>query len=290
MLAASRKQVDDVSASQDIKEQAAPMPERLAPIIEVHGLGKAFVQGDHRLSVLDGVDFYAEEGEFVSIIGPSGCGKSTLLNIIAGLDEPTSGTLEIHGAEAPDRLGTVGYMQQKDLLLPWRNVMGNAVLGLELQGVSKREARLRADSLMDQFGLRGFEDQYPNALSGGMRQRAAFLRTVLADQEVFLLDEPFGALDALNRSQIHEWLLGLWQELNKTIVMVTHDVDEAIFLSDRVYVMTARPGAMKLVAPTELPRPRRLEMVTSPAFVSLKAKLLSTIREESDQGMSGGSA
>ncbi len=290
MLAASRKQVDDVGASQDIEEQAAPIPGRTAPIIEVRGLGKTFSQADHRLSVLEGVDFYAEEGEFVSIIGPSGCGKSTLLNIIAGLDEPTSGTLEIHGVQAPDRLGAVGYMQQKDLLLPWRNVMANAVLGLELQGVSKSEARRRAAGLMDQFGLRGFEDQYPNALSGGMRQRAAFLRTVLADQEVFLLDEPFGALDALNRSQIHEWLLGLWQELNKTIVMVTHDVDEAIFLSDRVYVMTARPGAMKLVAPTELPRPRRLEMVTSPAFVSLKAKLLSSIREESDQELSGGSA
>ncbi|MDP7224803.1 MAG: ABC transporter ATP-binding protein [SAR202 cluster bacterium] len=280
MLVASRKPVDEIGHSQDARERTEPMPSKSGPIIDVRALNKSFNQGDHRLAVLDSVDFRAAEGEFVSIIGPSGCGKSTLLNIVAGLDEPMSGILEIHGKQDPRRLGTVGYMQQKDLLLPWRTVMGNAVIGLELQGVSKREARARADALLDQFGLRGFEDEYPSALSGGMRQRAAFLRTVLANQKVFLLDEPFGALDALNRSQIHEWLLSLWRELNKTIVMVTHDVDEAIFLSDRVYVMSARPGTMTLDIPIDLPRPRKLEMLTSPAFVDLKAKLLATIRAE----------
>jgi ABC-type nitrate/sulfonate/bicarbonate transport system ATPase subunit len=135
-------------------------------------------------------------------------------------------------------------------------------------------------ALMEQFGLNGFETAYPYALSGGMRQRAAFLRTLLPEHEVFLLDEPFGALDALNRSQIHTWLLGLWETLQKTIVLVTHDVDEAIFLSDRVYVMTSRPGQIKLVQSIDLPRPRQLEMLTTASFMALKARLLAALRQE----------
>ena len=250
--------------------------------ISVKGLSKTLELDGLPLPVLSDVDFHAYDGEFVSIIGPSGCGKSTLLNIIAGLEEPTSGALELHGLRDRDRLGSVGYMQQKDLLMPWRSVMDNAVLGLELRGVSRREAVSRAQLHMARFGLEGFEKSYPHELSGGMRQRAAFLRTVLADQEVFLLDEPFGALDALNRSHIHQWLTGLWESLRKTIVLVTHDVDEAIFLSDRVYVMTARPGGMKIVHPVTIPRPRGPEVVTSPEFVALKSALLSAIREEAE--------
>ena len=250
--------------------------------IRVEGVSKDFAQNGRTLSVLEGVDLHAYDGELVSIIGPSGCGKSTLLNIIAGLDEPTTGAIYLNRRRAERRLGIVGYMQQKDLLLPWRNVIDNAILGLELQGLSRQAARARAMELTEQFGLKGFEKEYPFALSGGMRQRTSFLRTVLADQEVFLLDEPFSALDALNRAQIQEWLLGLWGSLNKTIVLVTHDVDEAIFLSDRVYVMTARPGRIKLVEAVELPRPRTLDMVTQAPFVSLKATLLASIREESN--------
>ena len=249
--------------------------------IRVEGVSKDFTRNGRTLPVLAGVDLHAYDGELVSIIGPSGCGKSTLLNIIAGLDEPTTGAIYLNRRRAERRLGIVGYMQQKDLLLPWRNVIDNAILGLELQGLSRQAARARALELTEQFGLKGFEKEYPFALSGGMRQRASFLRTVLADQEVFLLDEPFSALDALNRAQIQEWLLGLWESLSKTIVLVTHDVDEAIFLSDRVYVMTARPGRIKLVEDVELPRPRTLDMVTQAPFVSLKATLLASIREES---------
>jgi len=199
---------------------------------------------------------------------------------MAGLEQPSSGTLYLHGHRAEQRLGMVGYMQQKDLLLPWRNVLDNVILGLELRGISRRLARARALALMEQFGLKGFETAYPYALSGGMRQRAAFLRTILPEQEVFLLDEPFGALDALNRAQIHEWLLGLWETLHKTIVLVTHDVDEAIFLSDRVYVMTSRPGRVQLVQGINLPRPRRLEMVTTAPFVAFKTQLLAALRQE----------
>ena len=252
--------------------------------ISARSVYKGFLRNGRPLSVLEGIDFHAEDGEFVSIIGPSGCGKSTLLNIIGGLDEPSSGDIYLDGAPATDRLGTVGYMQQKDLLLPWRNIIDNAILGLEIQGVSRAAARTRAAELMDEFGLAGFEREYPFALSGGMRQRAAFLRTVLADQEVFLLDEPFGSLDALSRAQIQDWLQGLWQSLGKTIILVTHDVDEAIFLSDRIYVMSPRPGRMKLVERPGLPRPRTLDMVTSNAFVELKGRLLASVRDVNRDG------
>ena len=250
--------------------------------IETAQVSKVMERDSRPLQVLRDVNFHAEEGEFVSIIGPSGCGKSTLLNIIAGLDSPTSGSVALHGGTDRLRLGSVGYMQQKDLLMPWRSVLGNAVLGLELQGASKKEAGERARQHLGRFGLEGFENAYPHELSGGMRQRAAFLRTVLADQEVFLLDEPFGALDALNRTQIHQWLTGLWESMQKTIVLVTHDVDEAILLSDRVYVMSARPGRMKMAQSVDLPRPRSIDVFSTPAFMALKSALLTSIREEAD--------
>jgi ABC-type nitrate/sulfonate/bicarbonate transport system ATPase subunit len=247
--------------------------------VRVEGVSKHLRQNGRQFAVLQDVDLYANAGEFISLIGPSGCGKSTLLNIIAGLAQPSSGTIYLHGRRAEQRLGMVGYMQQKDLLLPWRNVLDNVILGLELRGISRRGARARAMALMEQFGLKGFETAYPYALSGGMRQRAAFLRTILPEHEVFLLDEPFGALDALNRAQIHEWLLGLWATLHQTIVLVTHDVDEAIFLSDRTYVMTARPGRVQLVQVIDLPRPRHLELVTTAPFVALKARVLAALRQ-----------
>ena len=256
--------------------------------IRVSALCKTLYPDGRALPVLDGVDFHARRGEFVSIIGPSGCGKSTLLNIIAGLDSPTSGEVALDGASGADRLGAVGYMQQKDLLMPWRSVLGNAILGLEIQGVPKREAVARAREHLARFGLDGFESAYPHELSGGMRQRAAFLRTALAGNDVFLLDEPFGALDALNRSRIHRWLTGIWESMNKTIALVTHDVDEAILLSDRVYVMTARPGSMKMVRRVDMARPRAADAATSPEFVGLKADLLAAIREEADDDNGGG--
>jgi ABC-type nitrate/sulfonate/bicarbonate transport system ATPase subunit len=229
------------------------------------------------------VDITAGAGEFVSIIGPSGCGKSTLLNIIAGLDHADAGTVEMAGDPAGRRLGTIGYMQQKDLLLPWRSVLDNAALGLELHGRSRDQARRRALELMETFGLQGFEGLYPFALSGGMRQRASFMRTMLLDQDVVLLDEPFGALDALTRVQMQGWLLQLWESLQKTIILITHDVDEAILLSDRVYVLTARPGRLKMVVEVDLPRPRNYHSVTSSEFTEFKAAMLAALHEESSQ-------
>ena len=241
----------------------------------------------HREQVLAEVDLVVEPGEFVSIIGPSGCGKSTLLNIIAGLDQPDSGTVllddGLDGQEQAglrERLGRVGYMQQKDLLLPWRTVLDNAILGLEIRGVPRRQARKQAMELTESFGLDGFENQYPLALSGGMRQRAAFLRTMLLGQDMVLLDEPFGALDALTRVHMQEWLLTLWDSMNSTVVLITHDMDEAILVSDRVYVLTSRPGTVKMILNVDLPRPRDFEAVTSAAFAVLKAKLVAALREE----------
>ena len=233
------------------------------------------------MPVLEGVDFSATNGEFVSIIGPSGCGKSTLLNTIAGLEQADAGSVDLDGAQTVNRLGLVGYMHQKDLLMPWRTVLDNAILGLEVQGVSRRNARKRALELIDDFGLRGFEKEYPYTLSGGMRQRAAFLRTVLVSRDVMLLDEPFGALDALTRTQMQEWLIGLWDSLDKTIVLVTHDVDEALLLSDRVYVLTARPGKVRAVMEVNLPRPRSYQMVTEASFIALKSEMVAVLREES---------
>ena len=269
-----------VDKTEKRSDERSASPDGARYAIRTDGLYKTFERDGRPLPTLRDVDFHARDGEFVSVIGPSGCGKSTLLNIIAGLDEPTSGSLSLYGRHDVSRLGSVGYMQQKDLLLPWRSVLDNAILGLELQGVPKREAMARAKEHLGRFGLEGFEKSYPHSLSGGMRQRAAFLRTVLADQEVFLLDEPFGALDALNRTRIHQWLTGLWESMRKTIVMVTHDVDEAIFLSDRVYVMTARPGAMKMVTRVEIPRPRSMEVIATREFMDIKAALLTAIREE----------
>lgn len=251
-----------------------------APKIRAESVERRFDQSGQPMVALDNVDFFALNGEFVSIVGPSGCGKSTLLNIIAGLDEPDSGAIYLDGVRQQKRLGTVGYMQQKDLLLPWRTVLDNLIIGPEIHGISKADARNRALEMIDDFGLKGFENEYPYALSGGMRQRAAFLRTVLADQEMFLLDEPFGALDALNRANLQEWLQELWQRLGKTIVLVTHDVDEAIFLSDRIYVMSARPGRIRRIENVDFPRPRTQEMLTSPDFVAMKASLLAQIRRE----------
>ena len=253
---------------------------RPIPKLRVESLAKSFLVERRREQVLDGVDLSVDSGGFISIIGPSGCGKSTLLNIVAGLDQPETGAVALDGDRSASRLGRVGYMQQKDLLLPWRTVLDNAILGLELQGVPRSQARRRALDLTENFGLKGFEGQYPFALSGGMRQRAAFLRTMLLGQDLVLLDEPFGALDALTRVQMQEWLLELWDSMSSTIVLITHDVDEALLVSDRVYVLTARPGRVKMVLDVDLPRPRSYEAVTQPDFTGLKAELLAALREE----------
>ncbi len=219
-------------------------------------------------------------GEFVALLGPSGCGKSTLLNVVAGLLQPDEGEIRLDGAPVEQRRGRTAYMPQRDALLPWRSVIDNAILGLEVAGRSKSESRQRAGEMLPRFGLRDTGNLYPAALSGGMRQRVAFLRTVLTDHQVLLLDEPFGALDALTRREMQEWLLDLWSELGRTILMVTHDVEEALLLADRVAVMTARPGRIKLTEKVQLPRPRHADMIGDPVLVKQKVQLLQALRSE----------
>ena len=241
------------------------------------GLGKRFPDG---VEALADVSLSLAEGEFVSIVGPSGCGKSTLLAILAGLLEPSGGSVLLDGGEPPGgRLGRVGYMPQRDLLMQWRTTLENATVGLELAGVPRAAARAAALAEVDRFGLAGFEHRRPSALSGGMRQRAALLRTFLAGRELMLLDEPFGALDALTREAMREWLLGVWEADRKTILLVTHDVEEAVFLADRVIVLSGRPGRVVDVVAVELPRPRTLAMTGSAPFAALRERLLAPLRE-----------
>jgi ABC-type nitrate/sulfonate/bicarbonate transport system ATPase subunit len=227
---------------------------------------------------LDHVTLAIPAGRFVSLIGPSGCGKSTIFNIVAGLQEPTAGRVLIDGLDATGTIGRVGYMLQKDLLLPWRTLVDNIILGMEIQGVPLRQAREKALPLLRRYGLAGFERAYPNALSGGMRQRAALLRTLLFDTDVILLDEPFGALDAQTKLRMQEWLLELWSDFGKTVIFVTHDVEEAIFLSDEVHVMGSRPGRVVETLGVDLPRPRLRSCTTTPAFLAIKERCLELLR------------
>src|SRR5579871_2421089 len=229
---------------------------------------------------LDHVSLAVPHGAFVSLIGPSGCGKSTIFNVVAGLQEPSSGRVLIDGVDATGTIGRVGYMLQKDLLLPWRTLTDNIVLGMEIQGVKLAEARRRALPLLRRYGLAGFENAYPNTLSGGMRQRAALLRTLLFDTDVILLDEPFGALDAQTKLRMQEWLLQLWEDFGKTVVFVTHDVEEAIFLSDEVHVMGTRPGRIIATIPVALPRPRLRACTTTPEFMALKERCLDLLHSQ----------
>ena len=221
-----------------------------------------------------------EEGAFVSIVGPSGCGKSTLFNIISGLIRPTAGRVLLDDRDVTGTTGHVGYMLQKDLLLPWRTVTENIVLGAALHGRVSRREREEAVALAERYGLAGFVDHFPHALSGGMRQRVALMRTLAFHKDVMLLDEPFGALDSQTRLRMQQWLLDVWADHGRTILFITHDVDEAIFLSDRVHVMSARPGHIRASFEIELDRPRGFELLTSDAFTELKKEILNLIYSE----------
>jgi ABC-type nitrate/sulfonate/bicarbonate transport system ATPase subunit len=248
-----------------------------APKLVIDHVSMAFKTPGGTFQALAPITLSIPQGRFVSLIGPSGCGKSTIFNIIAGLLEPTGGRVLIDGVDATGTIGRVGYMLQKDLLLPWRTVLDNVILGMEIQGVPLAEARARALPLLQRYGLAGFEYLYPNSLSGGMRQRAALLRTLLFDTDVILLDEPFGALDAQTKLQMQEWLMALWSDFRKTVVFVTHDVEEAIYLSDELYVMGTRPGCIIDTVPVDLPRPRLRTTALTPEFVAIKERCLTLL-------------
>lgn len=221
------------------------------------------------------------KGEFVAVVGASGCGKSTLFRIIAGLLEPAGGQLLIGGRLSPhasSRLGEVGYMPQQDLLLPWRTVLDNCLLPWELKrSGSKEDAVQQIRGLLHRFGLAGTEAAYPQELSGGMRQRIALLRTLAAGNDLMLLDEPFGALDAITKRELHRWLLELWGGLGKTVLFITHDLEEALLLSDRVYLMSGGEGLQEMSV--DLPRPRHYQLNYQPQFVALREELERRLHE-----------
>ena len=228
---------------------------------------------------VSGVDLEVPLHSRLSIVGPSGCGKSTLLALICGLDEPNEGTINVLGATtSADRLRRCAWMPQRDLLLPWRDVLGNAALALENQGVRRRTARQRVGHLVERFGLAGFEEKLPYQLSGGMRQRVSFLRTLVAGKEVLLLDEPFGALDSITRADLQEWLRTALDAEPRTTVLVTHDVEEALLIGERVVVMSARPGRIRAQFDVHLPQAgSRRELIRHPEFAELRDEILSLL-------------
>jgi len=259
-------------------------PDTAPPMLELVNVWKRFGEAQARTVAVSGVNLRIAKSEFVTLVGPSGCGKSTLFNMIAGLLPPDDdGSLLFGGAPQRDGqlLGKVSFMPQRDLLFPWRTVLDNAILALEVEGAPRKEARERARAMLPEFGLAGFANHYPHQLSGGMRQRVALMRTFLFERDLMLLDEPFGALDALTRTRMQHWLLELWARHRRTVLFITHDIDEAILLGDKVLVMTARPGTVKSETVIDLPRPRDPSVVLTPEFIGLKQRLLAEIEEES---------
>ena len=235
------------------------------------------------LQTVAGLDLEVPPHGVLGLVGPSGCGKSTLLELICGLQEPNAGQIEVGGvSDAAGRLARCAFMPQRDVLLPWLAAIDNAALALRNRGIRRRQARVEAGRLFDRFGLTGFETALPGELSGGMRQRVAFLRTLLAGKPVLALDEPFASLDAITRGEMQAWLAAALDDDPRTVVLVTHDVEEALYLSDRVAVLSARPGRVveELIAPQ--PRaPDRDEAVTDPQFVAVRERAMTALREGS---------
>ncbi|GCE16139.1 ABC transporter ATP-binding protein [Tengunoibacter tsumagoiensis] len=251
-----------------------------SPKLVLTNVNKMYRAGKRSLSVLEQIDLTVATGEFVSIIGPSGSGKSTLFNIIAGIDHPDQGQILLDGQADAQRVGAFGYMPQQPLLLPWRTVEENVLLGLDVRHQPRKQSLVQAQDLLKRFGLAEFAHHYPATLSGGMRQRVALLRTVLFNHSFLLLDEPFGALDALTRMALQMWLLDLWASFSSSVLFITHDVREAILLSDRVYVLSARPARVQRVVEIDLPRPRRQEHLALASAIRLEQELLDLLMKE----------
>jgi NitT/TauT family transport system ATP-binding protein len=250
-------------------------------VIEIRGVHKEFVKGERRVLALQDIDLTVARHEFVAILGPSGCGKSTLLNMVAGFDRPTRGSVTVEEEEIVDPSPRRCVVFQEPALFPWLTVMDNVVFGPKNRRQPAAEYRPRAAQIIEQVGLRGFEASYPAELSGGMRQRVGIARVLIMEPRVLLMDEPFGSLDAQTRSLMQELLLALWQRHQQTVLFITHDIEEALLLADRVCVMTARPGRIKKSIPVPMPRPRSIELTLSPEFNALRREVLALIREES---------
>ncbi|MHB0857983.1 MAG: ABC transporter ATP-binding protein [Anaerolineae bacterium] len=248
------------------------------PVLVAQHVQMVFESPDSRLEALAEADFRVAHNEFVAIIGPSGCGKSTLLRILGGLVRPTSGRVLFKGQPLAQPRREIGFMFQRANLMPWRSALDNIALPLEIEGLSRDEARRRACAVLEMVGLQDFGGALPRDLSGGMGQRVSLARALVHDPDVLLLDEPFGALDALTRERMNLELLSIWQRRRKTVVMVTHNIQEAIFLSDRVLAMSPRPGRIEQQVEIDLPRPRALDDLYDPRFQDLAHTLRDSLR------------
>lgn len=239
-------------------------------VLKVENVSKSF-DGEE---IIHEISLELKKGEIVSLLGVSGGGKTTLFNIIAGLSFPDKGSVFLNGEEITGKPGNVSYMLQKDLLLPYRTIVDNVALPLLIRGVKKSEARKRASAFFEEFGLAGTEQKYPSQLSGGMRQRAALLRTYLFSEKVALLDEPFSALDMLTKSSVHQWYLDIMEKIHLSTLFITHDIDEAILLSDRIYLLTGKPGQLTKEIVISEPKPRKKDFHLSEQFLSYKKEII----------------
>ncbi|MBA9083605.1 ABC-type nitrate/sulfonate/bicarbonate transport system ATPase subunit [Fontibacillus solani] len=252
----------------------------LKPALEVHSVSMSFSDRRKVLPVLDDISLTVSSGEFVSIIGPSGCGKSTLFHIIGGLNKPGRGYIYMQGKDVTGQRGHISYVPQQPALLPWRNIQDNVLLAGEIAGITGQTAKEDAEKWIARAGLEGFENAYPHTLSGGMQQRASFVRGLLAPQEIMCLDEPFSALDALTRSDMQRWLLDMWEESHRSVLMITHSIEEALMLSDTIYLFSSRPARVLQKITVPFPRPRREEIVADSAFLELKREIGIWMTEE----------
>ncbi len=245
--------------------------------LAIENIYSTYYSGEQHLSVLENVSLHVGEGEFVSVLGPSGSGKSTILKIAAGLLNPDQGRILVNNREVTGKPRLVGYMPQYDLLFPWKTLRQNAALPLLAKKIKAKEASKKVDEMLPLFSLENFAEYYPHQLSGGMRQRAALLRTMLIDSDLMLLDEPFAALDALTRETMQDWLLKIWGQFRRSVLFVTHSIDEAIYLSDRIYVITERPGKIAIEQIIDLKRPRSKEIITTSIFSSYKQVMINAL-------------
>jgi len=249
----------------------------LQPLIAVQKVSRSFLSGEKTVQALQEISFEVQEGNFVSLVGPSGCGKSTLLKIISGLLPASSGKVSVTGGAVTGPLENVGMVFQSPILLKWRTVMGNILLPVEFGKLDVGSHTDRARSLLELVGLGGFEEMLPHQLSGGMQQRVSLCRALVTDPQLLLMDEPFGALDAMTRDELDLELLRIWGEKKKTVLFVTHSIQEAVFLSDIIFVMSARPGRLLEQISVELPRPRTMEMMSTPKFGEYSLKIRSLL-------------
>ncbi len=265
-----------------VRDVRAAALQAARPVIEIKGVSKTYRTRDGEVPSLQPIDFSIADGEFLVVVGPSGCGKTTLLKMIAGLLPPSAGEIRIEGRAITKPHGDVGIVFQTAMLLPWRTVFRNVMMPAEVKGLPRETHEQRAQALLKMVGLEGFEQKYPWQLSGGMQQRASICRALVHDPKIVLMDEPFGALDAMTRERMNVELQRIQRETKKTVLLITHSIPEAVFLADRILVMTDRPGSIAAVYDVPLQRPRSLDVLADPVFIELSQTIRKHFNAQTD--------